>query len=177
MKRHLIAILLMTLLLAGCDNTDKPGEVKLSGTDTIDNILYGAGPYYAFGFSFSSARKVSSLANPGPDIIISVYQAPDILILQTDAGLNGFSLAGEYDNAILAEQAFDNLTSPVVTEWDEWANPIKPNQVWIFRSATEHYAKFRIISIVSEVRNSHDYAECTFEWVYQPDGTLTFPGK
>jgi hypothetical protein len=72
---------------------------------------------------------------------------------------------------------FYNLTSFTVPEWKVWADSVMPNQIWIYRSGTEHYAKIRIISTVSETRSGHDYAECTFEWVYQPDGTLTFPGK
>jgi hypothetical protein len=54
---------------------------------------------------------------------------------------------------------------------------IRNNQIWIYRSGSENYSKFRIISTKSEPGNMRDYAECTFEWVYQPDGTLTFPGK
>jgi hypothetical protein len=66
--------------------------------------------------------------------------------------------------------------------WTDFADPVKPNQVWIYRSQGEKYAKIRIISTVNErrkdtsaLRDSVDYAECTFEWVYQPDGTITFP--
>ncbi len=100
-----------------------------------------------------------------------------IFILQTGAGLNGFYLAGEYADEATARQAFNNLTAPVVTQWEEWANPVKPNQVWVYRSADEHYAKIRIASVFSESRSPRNYAECTLEWVYQPDGSLTFPGK
>ena len=27
------------------------------------------------------------------------------------------------------------------------------------------------------INNELDYGECTFEWVYQPDGSTTFPVK
>jgi hypothetical protein len=94
-----------------------------------------------------------------------------------NAGLNGFFLEGEYNDAASAELAFDNLTEPLVNDWAEWANPVKTNQVWVYRSADEHYAKLRIIATFSEARDPRDFASCTFEWVYQPDGSLTFPGK
>ena len=174
MKSSLSFILFLLLTFTGCNKTNNP---RLSGTDTIDNLLYGEGPYYAIGFSFSTAEKVSTLKDPGPDITLENDGTLINLILQTDVGLNGFYLAGEYADASAAQQAFDNITSPNVTDWADWAFSIKPNQVWIYRSGTEHYAKFRIISTISETRNSWDYAECTFEWVYQPYGTLTFPGK
>ena len=57
------------------------------------------------------------------------------------------------------------------------ADPINANQVWVYRTGTETYAKIRIISTVNEIRDDMPYGECTFEWVYQPDGSLTFPGK
>jgi hypothetical protein len=177
MKRHLIAILLMLLPLTGCDDSNKPGNVKTSGTETIDNSIYPIGnDYYSIGFNFSLAKKVSSRDTPKPDIILN-NEGLSVFILQTNSGLNGFFLAGEYADAASAKQAFDNLTAPVVSGWAEWANPVIPNQVWVYRSADEHYAKIRIISTFSEERTPIDYAECTFEWVYQPDGTLAFPGK
>jgi len=54
---------------------------------------------------------------------------------------------------------------------------LKPNQIWLYRSGTERYAKIRIISTKLDITKDPDYAECTFEWVYQPDGTLTFPAR
>jgi hypothetical protein len=177
MKSRLVVILFLSLFFTGCDDPDKPGNTKTSGTETIDNSLFGTGPYYAMGFNFSSAAKVSSLSTPKPDIVLETGETADILILQTVAGINGFYLKGEYADQASATQAFDNLTSVVVPEWVDWANPVKPNQIWIYRSADEHYAKIRIISTSYQDLDPRDYAECTFEWVYQPDGSLTFPGK
>ncbi len=162
---------------AGCDDSDDPGNKKTSGTVTIDNTLYGTGPYYAIGFNFSTAAKVSSLSTPAPDITLDLGGSLSVFILQTGSGLNGFFLEGEYADEATAKQAFASLTAPLVTVWADWANPVKPNQVWVYRSADEHYAKIRIVSVYSETRTPRDYAECTFEWVYQPDGSLTFPGK
>jgi len=177
MNNRLVAILFLTLFFTGCDNMDKPGKTLTSGTETIDNSLFGTGPYYAMGFNFATAEKVSSLHSPKPDLILELGGTLDIFILQTGTGLNGFFLKGEYADAASASQAFNNLTAFSVSDWLEWANPVKPNQVWIYRSADEHYAKIRIISTSSEDLNPRDYAECSFEWVYQPDGSLTFPGK
>lgn len=164
--------------LLGCRKNDNP---RLSGTDTIDNTLFGNGPYYALGFSFSEAKKVSTLNDPGPDIALIADTDIDgtirRLILQTENFKNSFFKVGKYPDASSAEVAFKNLTSASVSQWEEWGDSIKANQVWIFRSGTEHYAKFRIVNTVSEQRSGKAYAECTFEWVYQPDGSLTFPGK
>jgi hypothetical protein len=174
MKKCLSVIILIFLLFPGCKKANDP---KLSGTDTIDNLLYGTGPYYAIGFSFSEAKKISTLSDPDPDITIDNDGSLTNLILQTDNFKNSFYMAGEYADAASAIQAFNNLNSVSVSQWEIWAYSIKPNQIWIFKTSNEHYAKMRIISTISETRNSWDYAECTFEWVYQPDGSLTFPGK
>ena len=177
MKRYLIFILL-TFLVAGCR---KDKDAPLSGTFTIDNNLYGDGPYYAFGFSFISAGKVSTLDDPPPDVtlvaVTDLYGNILKLNLQTTNFKSSFYKAGEYANASDARQAYDNLTSATVTQWEDDADAIEENQIWIFRSRNEKYAKVLITDTFSEERDIWPYAECTFNWAYQPDGTLTFPGK
>lgn len=172
--------MLLVLFFARCkkESTNIPDidSVRLSGIDTINNNLYGSGPYYAYGFSFPQGKKISTLSVPEPDITVDSYNL-DTLILQTNNYKNSFYLAGEYGNATLAEEAFDSLTSPIVLQWAIWAKPVKANQIWVYKSGTNHYAKLRIISTVSKAASPIDYAECVFEWVYQPDGSLTFPGK
>jgi hypothetical protein len=174
MKSPLLIIIMVLTIFSGCrkDNTSRNG-----GTDTIDNNLYGSGPYYANGFLFSQAKKVSTLDTPEPDITIDNDGTLLNLILQTNNFKDSFYKAGEYASATLAEQAFVGLTSYSVPQWAAWGFQIKANQIWIFRTSGERYVKIRIINIISEVRNNRNYAECTFQWVYQPDGSLTFPGK
>jgi hypothetical protein len=172
-----ILYFLLINLLPSCNKDSHPDT---SGTVTINNILEfdnARQSWFVYGFSFSEAKLVAKLKPTSPGISIDNDGTLENLILQEYNLNNPFYKAGDYPNATAAKQAFDNMTSVQVPEWAEWADSIKANQVWIYRSGTEHYAKIRIISIVSEVRNSKDYAECTFEWVYQPDGTLTFPGK
>ncbi len=177
MRRYLIFILL-TFLVAGCR---KDKDAPLSGTFTIDNNLYGDGPYYAFGFSFISAGKVSTLDDPPPDVtlvaVTDLYGNILKLNLQTTNFKSSFYRAGEYANASDARQAYDNLTSATVTQWEDDADAIEENQIWIFRSRNEKYAKILITDTFFEERDIWPYAECTFNWAYQPDGTLTFPGK
>jgi hypothetical protein len=84
---------------------------------------------------------------------------------------------GDFADAATAQSAFDNLKTISVTQWLDMADPINANQVWIYRSGTDNYTKFRIVSTVNETRQSIPYGECSFQWVYQPDGSSTFPGK
>jgi hypothetical protein len=176
MKRIVIILFTIYSLLTGCTKT---APTRTSGTDTIDNITYFSSTYYNFGFTFSSAKLVSTSTNPGPDI--TIYVNVDItgsrLTLQTNNLKPSFFKVGGFADAVTAQAAFDNLKTVSVTQWQEMADTINANQVWIYKSGTDNYTKFRIVSTVNETRQSIPYGECTFQWVYQPDGSLTFPGK
>src|SRR4030042_589568 len=172
MKKAAFIITIVMVFMHFCTKED---VIPTSGTITIDNILafdQASQAYFAYGLLFSEAEKVSTLDNPPPDI--TVDSDGTNLFLQTNNYKNSFYKSGEYPDEASAKEAFNSLTEMNVTQWLGLALPIKSNQVWIYRSGTEHYAKIRIISTVSEVRDSRDFAECTFEWVYQPDGSLTF---
>jgi hypothetical protein len=178
MKRIILVSTVVFLLLTGCS---KSNNSKTGGTETIETTLYGTGPYYAMGFSFSDGKLVSTNSNPVPDITIIADVDIDgtirRLMLQAENLKNSFYKYGIYGSSAEAESAFKSLTSASVAEWKEIADTLKPNQIWLYRSATEHYTKFRVISTVAEQRNGTAYGSCTFQWAYQPDGTLTFPAE
>lgn len=162
------------VLLSSCEEEVK---VRTSGTDTIDNSTYQSTTYYVYGFSFSQGKLVSTLTNPGPDITIYVNKinTPYSLTFQSNNLNPSFYKVGEYAGEDAAKTAFDNLKSVPSAQWTDMADPVAPNQVWIYRSGEEKYTKIRIISTVNETRQLIAYGECTFQWVYQPDGSLTFP--
>jgi hypothetical protein len=177
MNRALIVILLFLSVLSGCKKTE---TIRTSGTDTIDNTIYkDATTYYALGFSFSQAKKISNIADPGPDLTLYVNNdnPTSRLTLQVNNRNPSYSKVGDYQDETAAISAFNNLKTVTVSQWVDMADPINVNQVWIYRTGRDQYAKFRIISTKSEMRSNLPYGECTFEWVYQPDGSLTFPGK
>lgn len=174
MKRSFFIILIFLSVLSGCRKDNTP---RTSGTDTIDNTTYKTTTYYIFGFSFSQAEKISTLSDPEPDITIGNDGTLFNLILSTNNFKESFYKVGEYPDEGAAKQVFNNLTSASVLQWVAMGDSIRNNQVWIYRSGSEHYAKIRIVNTVSKDSDPIDYAECTFEWVYQPDGSLTFPGK
>jgi hypothetical protein len=174
MIRSLLLILLILSVFSGCRKDD---SIPTSGSATIDNTLHGTGPYYVNGFLFSKAKKVSTLDTPPPDITIENDGALLDIILQANNLKDSFYKVGEYASPALAEQAFSSLTSYTVPKWEAWGFQVKPNQIWLFRTGSEHYAKIRIGSTICERRNFDMYSECSFQWVYQPDGSLTFPGK
>jgi hypothetical protein len=168
--------LILVTLLSGCTKVEK---TPTSGTVTIDNTTYQSTTYYYIGFSFSKATLVSTTSNPGPEILVYVNSSgtPSRLTLQANNLKPSFYKLGDYTDEAAAIIAFNDLKTISVTQWTDMADPVTPNQVWIYRAGNDTYAKFRIISTVNEIRLNIPYAECKFQWVYQPDGSLTFPGK
>lgn len=176
MKRIVFILLAIFSILTGCT---KKEPTRTSGIDTIDNITYFSTTYYIYGFSFSGAKLVSTNLNPGPDIsiFVNVDNITPRLTLQTNNLKPSFFKVNDFPDEATAKTAFDNLKTVSSTQWQDMADPINANQVWIYRSGTDKYTKFRIVSTINETRQSIPYGECTFQWVFQPDGSLTFPGK
>jgi hypothetical protein len=174
MKRIIFILFVTLVTFAGCTETP---ETPTSGIATIDNTVYISSTYYSIGFSFSAAKMISNIEDPGPDITVYVNKdiEPYRLIFQADNLLPSFFKYGEFADEEAAILAFNNLTTFTASQWADMADPITPNQVWIYRSGAERYSKIRIISTINEIRQSVAYGECKFEWVHQPDGSTTFP--
>ena len=130
------------------------------------------------GFSFPLAKKVSTLSSPLDVITINAFPGNfDKPYFDAQNFEYSFFLFGSYSDGTSASLAFKNLTSFSVTQWNATGDAVKPNQIWLFKTSSGTYSKFLIKSTVGEMRNNIPFVSCTFEWVYQPDGSLTFPGK
>lgn len=174
--RLLMSVVILSGLMSSCTKTE---PVRTSGIETIDNIQYFSTTYFYYGFTFSSAKLVPTYPEPGPDITLYVNKDnPEYRLTFQAANLkDSFYKVGDYADEPEAITAFDNLLEFSVSQWEGMADPLSDNQVWIYRTGTNTYAKIRVISTINETRDGIAYGECTFEWVYQPDGSLSFPGK
>jgi hypothetical protein len=179
-KKPLLVIILLLSTLLGCKKADGP---VTSGTATIRSTLYGTGPYYSKGFSFSAGKEVSTISDPGPDMTVNVSKNTDgsininMISFETPNYYNSFSLIGEFESVTTAVQAFTNLKTVGDVNWTASAIPLKINQIWLYRNDSGKFVKLRIISLVEITIQNQLSVECTFEWVYQPDGSVTFPLK
>lgn len=179
MKKIVFIFLILFAIFSGCT---KKEATRTSGIDTIDNTNHFSTTYFQYGFSFPGAKLIATYPSPGPDITLVVNfndAGTPRLTLQSENMLPSFYKAGEFSDETAAKSAFDNLktVSASLSQWLDIADPVLPNQVWIYRSETEHYAKIRIISTINETRQTVPYGEITFQWVYQPDGSTTFAAK
>jgi hypothetical protein len=175
MKLRLIPALAVMLLLPGCDDEDVP----YSGTITLDNVLYESGSYYyALGLSFEEGIAVPTLPDAKRyDIIVPPGNEP---LLSANTLEEAFALMGEYSSETDAKNAFKALTAVGSASYIAMASPLKNNQVWVVRTRDRNdnkfrYAKIRTIEVTLDTTADPDYASCKLEWVYQPDGSATFP--
>jgi len=176
-KRPLFILLFFLLAFSGCKKAE---TVPTSGTETIDNTIYQDATYYSLGFSFSEAKKISNLSDPGPDLTLYLNQdnpsSPRLTLVVNNFKPSYYKI-GDFPDEATSIAAFNNLKAVGSYQWVDIADPIKANQVWIYRTGRDLYAKFRIISTKNETRNNLPFGECTFEWYFQADGSSTFQGK
>ncbi len=180
MKLWLIPALAVMILIAGCEGKD---QQKNSGTITLTNELFGTTVYYSMGLSFKEGGSISSLTNPGPDVFVEAgplsADSPAEPFLSANTLEPAFALIGEYLTSSEAVNAFRALTDASslssVFSFLDLAAPLRGNQIWVVRTRDHKFAKIRIIEVVLNTAASPVFASCKLEWVWQPDGTATFP--
>ncbi len=176
--RHITALALM-LLLAGCGGNKQ----KTSGTIILSSELYDSGSYYyAMGLSFDEAGEVPTLPDQyRADITLQAGPVttggPVVAYLTANTLDPPFALTGSYGSESEARSAFNELLSVGSYSWVDLAAPLSANQVWVVKTRDARYAKLRIISVTLNTSVSPAVATCSLEWVWQPDGSASFPGK
>lgn len=177
MKFSLIPVLAAILIFAGCGGDDQ----VTSGTITLTNELYDGGSYYyALGLSFDEAKEVPTLPDANrADITLmagAVTTGGPVLPFLSANTLNPpFALTGTYASGSAAKSAFTALTSVGSQTWTDLAAPLEANQVWVMKTRDATYVKLRIISVTLNSAVNPPTASCSLEWVWQPDGSATFP--
>ncbi|MCK7538200.1 MAG: hypothetical protein MZV63_48240 [Marinilabiliales bacterium] len=73
--------------------------------------------------------------------------------------------------------AFEALTSCWALLVDRaWRHRLRNNQVWVVKTDSDNkYAKLRTIEVTPDHHPLLTIDSCKLEWVYQPDGSTTFP--
>jgi hypothetical protein len=177
MKRCFIPVLAAIILLAACGKDDQ----KTSGTIMLTNELFDAGSYYyALGLSFDEAKAVPTL----PDQYRADFNlqagavttgGPVVAFLNGNTFNPPFALIGAYGSESEAKTAFNGLKNVGTLTYVDLAAPLAENQVWVVKTRDFNYAKIRIIEVVLDTDANPDFASCRLEWIWQPDGTATFP--
>jgi len=182
MKKSITIILISVfLVLLGCSK-DKNGRTSGEATLNSERVLEGSA-YTIPGFQFKTGSVI--LYNPQtsantPDIfVLPIADAQGNVTgayLDSPNILESFALVGTYGSAAEAVEAFNNYTTVNVAGYSALANPILEHQVWVFKTSNDHFAKILILEIETYKVGIEPNAEVRFRWVYQPDGSNTFPG-
>jgi hypothetical protein len=178
-KRVFIFSVLLLFAFSGCEKEESP-DTSGEATLTSDRFLEGL-TYSIYGFSFEQGKVIKY--NPAGEGII-----PDFFILpktgtggqSTGALLDSpnqnksFSLTAEFSDSSLALQYFSEYKNIIDSNYVFLADPLKENQVWTFRTTANKFGKILIKDVKAFVKDTENYAETTFLWEFQPDGSLYF---
>lgn len=168
---------MLLIMFSGC----KEEEITpYSGTAEIDSRLYFNAEtqnYYSYGFCFSTGKRVKYerfVSEEGVDLILQAIPGatgPAGAYLQSPGNDEAFNLEESFQQSSDAQSYFNNLLLVTSQTFTHWANPLEPNQIWVIRTLNGHFAKVWIQSV--DILST--YVSIRFAWVYQPDGTPTFP--
>ena len=178
MKKIIFILMLVAIVLNGCnkDNND-----KTSGENSLNSELILSGQTYSIqGFSFESGSVI--LYNPASSTSIpDIFVLPDSqnneisAYLDTENPFESFALAGTFQTSGEALDFFNNYKEVKVSSYVSFAKPVLENQVWVFKTRNNKYTKLLILKVNTSVKNLEPFAEITFKWAYQPDGSTIFP--
>lgn len=180
-KRFILLAALILLSLPQCSKKEGP---RISGEVTINSKQFFDVTYYIIGYSFTQGKLIDTREDPGPDVTVwpKIEANGDVqdAFLDNPNAKNSFSLTASFDNPDNAENYFSSYkTVNDSSGYTGLAMPIRKNQIWTFRTSSERYVKMLILDVTAtrlpEGDTTKPYAETTFRFVYQPDGTRTFP--
>ncbi|MDX9728854.1 MAG: hypothetical protein RBT50_06295 [Bacteroidales bacterium] len=177
MRLSFIPALAVMLVFSGCGGE----EQQTSGTITLTNELYDGGSYYyAMGLSFDEAKEVPTLPDAyRADITLMAGAVtsggPVLPFLSSNTLDPPFALVSNHITAAESVSAFRALKTVGSYTWIDLAAPISTNQVWVVKTRDGTYAKLRIVSLTLDTSVTPAVATCKLEWVWQPDGSATFP--
>ncbi|RLD36677.1 MAG: hypothetical protein DRI73_00225 [Bacteroidetes bacterium] len=180
MKKTIFILILAAIIINGCNKNDND---KTSGENSLNSELILSGQTYSIqGFSFESGSVI--LYNPASSTSIpDIFALPDTdpqnnevtAYLDTENPFESFALAGTFPTSGEALDFYNNYKEVKVSTYVSFAKPVLENQVWVFKTRNNKYAKMLIMKVNTSIKNQEPYAEVTFKWAYQPDGSTIFP--
>jgi hypothetical protein len=176
--KKITLLIIIAFLVLGCNKNNNP---KTTGEASLNSELILEGETYSVpGFSFESASVV--LYNPaGGQTIPDIFALPDVqnnvysAYFDTQNTLPSFALVAEFESSGEAQDFFNNYKLVDVNSYSGLAKPVVKNQVWVFKTRNDKYAKLLVVKVDAYLKDDEAFAEVTFKWVYQPDGSKVFP--
>lgn len=172
MDKIISSLLLIILIVYGCDSTDP--IVDPSDEVTINQSNNG------FSFSYGRAITVPNSGNIIPDIIILAHldEQGNVLgvFFAADSLRPAFNLVQEFSDYDSAKTFFYNLVEAPDSNYQDLALPVRANQIWAVKTNENKYGKILIMNTSayydSTALNYKTVAK--FKWKYQPNGSRYF---
>ncbi|MCK4630117.1 MAG: hypothetical protein KAT40_01670 [Bacteroidales bacterium] len=179
MKKVFLFSALVFFAFSGCEKEESPDT---SGEATLTSYRFLEGSTYStYGFSFEQGKVIKyNLAVEGiiPDFFIEPIPGTSGQVTGAWlASLNlneSFSLTAEFSDSLLALQYFSEYKNIIDSNFVFLANPLNENQVWTFCTRDNKFGKILIKEVKAFVKDTKNYAETTFLWEFQPDGSMEF---
>ena len=172
MYKIISSLLLIILIVYGCDSTDP--IVDPSDEVTINQNNNG------FSFSFGRAISVPNSENIIPDIIIFVHLDEQGNVLGVFFGADSlrpaFNFVKEFSNFDSAKTIFYNLAEVPDSNYQDLGLPIRVNQIWAVQTNENKYGKILIMNTNAYYDSTalNYKTEAKFKWKYQPNGSRYF---
>ncbi|MFU8860753.1 MAG: hypothetical protein ACNA8K_10030 [Cyclonatronaceae bacterium] len=178
-------LILIVILIQGCDNSLGPSSPKTSGETTLTTQTDG---YKFIGFSFSQGGNIvaPNAKKTIPDIRVHVQTDPTgeiqgiLLSSGTQLFYPAFHPLKEFDDTDAAEEYFNNVNeAPDI--YADLAFSVEVNQVWAVKTNDDKYGIILILHTDAyEYTDDSNpaypalFGEVRFKWKYQPDGSKKF---
>jgi len=172
MYKIISLILLVMLLIYGCDSTEPTGGI--SDEAIIDQNMNG------FSFSMGKAVYFPNPENIIPDIFILSHQDEQGNVLgvffAADSLRPAFNLVKEFSDFDSAKTFFYNLAEAPDSDYQDLALPVRVNQIWAVKTHENKYGKILIMytNAFYDSTALRTKMEAKFKWKYQPNGSRYF---
>ena len=152
----------------------KTGEITLS-----TKLYFNNQTYFSKAYSFSKGDFVNY---PPEKADLVATAKTDARGVKTGISLNSdqlnfepFVILGNFASASEAQTFFDEYKVADDTVWVDFIQTLQANQVILYKSYSDHYAKLLIENVtIPDSDPSTGYAEVKIKFVYQPQDTNSF---
>lgn len=177
MRKIIILLALIGIVCISCEENEEipqyNGEITLSS----ERLQSGTGwDFYGFSFETGKISIYTITSSVFPDLAVEDVELIDSvnIDLRSSNDVDAFYKNGSFSTAAEAETFYNNYNEVTATQFVPIAYSIKENQVWTVQTLSKRFAKIWIKEITVNMEGQSEYAEVTFKWHYQPDGSRIF---
>lgn len=157
MRKYLLIVIGLSIFISCDKERSKPA----------DEFILKSNAYTGFLFEKLKIINFPNSNNLKPDFVISPHITANGIVASpffSHIDLeNRFYLSGEFDSYENAINYYESYILPNDAHFQQFALPIKPNQVWLILTNNERYGVVLIKGTEFNDNNDTPYAEATFK--------------